>query len=122
LMQGDSHAYLVDHPLDGSAASATLASRHPYNPSADPTTYPPVTNLTRIVVPGSNGASPNGLDSWIKLVIDPSSRSVFQATLMSVNGPSAVVPDAPVTVLLSLTGLVTVGIVVQRRRRAALVW
>jgi hypothetical protein len=119
LMQGDSHVYTVDNPLDGTSA---LAALHPYNPTADPTTYPAVPNLTRIVVPGSNGASPNGLDSWIKVVVDPSTPQVFTTTLMPATLPPAVaIPEAPLTALLPLSAVALSGAayLVLRRRSAA---
>jgi hypothetical protein len=118
LLQGDSHFYLVDHPLDGTPASATVAGRHPYNPTANPQLYPPVTNLTRIVVPGSNGASPNGLDSWLKVVVDPSSPTVFSTSLHNVNEPPAVVPELPLAALASISALAVLGVTVVVRRRS----
>ncbi len=122
LMQGDSHIYKVDKPLDGSVASTALGALHPYNPSANPTAYPPVANLTRIVVPGSNGASPNGLDTWLKLTVDPSTPQVFSHQLLPVSTvPPVEIPEAPSVVLMSATmaaGLLLI-VTMQRRRRLA---
>lgn len=118
LMQGDSHGYRVDHPLDGSAASAALAALHPYDPSATPAAHPPVANLTRIIVPGSNGATPNGLDTWLKLTIDPTTPGVFSHVLLPVgSAPPVDVPEAPLSVLLPLSAVAGLGLVTMRRRR-----
>ena len=117
MLKGDRHSSLVDHPLDGWLGSATVAARHPSTPPADPQLYPPVTNLTRIVVPGSNGASPNGLDSCLKVVIDPSSPSVFSTSLRNVNEPPAIVPELPLAALASISALAVLGAVVVVRRR-----
>ena len=121
LLQGDSHTYKVDHPLDGSAGSASLAALHPYNPSGDPVASPPVPSLTRVVVPGSNGASPNGLDSWLKLTIDPSTPQVFGIQIRSVTAPGTDVPEAPLVLLLSLSAVVVAGaaLILVRRRQPA---
>ncbi len=121
LLQGDSHTYKIDNPLDGSTASAAMAALHPYNPSADPVASPPVPNFTRVVVPGSNGASPNGIDSWLALTIDPTTPAVFSIQLKSATVPPVDVPEAPLTVLLPLTALAATGAValVRQRRRAA---
>lgn len=111
VMQGDSHIYKVDKPLDGSVASAGLGALHPYNPSANPGLYPAVPNLTRIVVPGSNGATPNGLDTWLKLTVDPNAPEVFSHQLLPVSAPPVEVPEVPnaaiVFVALAATFVVT---------------
>jgi hypothetical protein len=60
VVQGDSHVYLVDHPLaEGSPVHGV-------------TTAAP--NVTRLVVQGSNTSE------WLKLVVDPTSRDVFTWT------------------------------------------
>lgn len=115
VMQGDSHIYKVDKPLDGSVASAALGALHPYNPSANPGLYPPVPNLTRIVVPGSNGATPNGLDTWLKLTVDPNSTEVFSHELLPVTGPGASVPEGPMA-LMVLMGLAATAVLMRQRQ------
>ena len=118
VMQGDSHIYKVDKPLDGTVASAALGALHPYNPSANPTAYPPVANLTRIVVPGSNGASPNGLDTWLKLTVDPNTPQVFSHQLLPVSTvPPVEIPEAPSVVLISATMGIGLFLVSRQRRR-----
>lgn len=115
LMQGDSHIYKIDKPLDGTAASAALAALHPYNPSANPTSFPPVPNLTRIVVPGSNGTAPNGLTHWLKVTIDPDASNVFSTQLMLVETPPVVVPEAPLTLLIPIAMGLTIAAFARRR-------
>lgn len=78
LLNGDSHAYGVDRPLDptdrtgcqdttgttGCTGGAILSTIHP---------APAVSNLTRITVQGST----NKPYEWLKLKIDPSTPTVF---------------------------------------------
>ena len=62
LINGDSHLYGADQPL-ADPASATGVVHHTQA----------VPNLTRITVQGSTN-TPN---EWLKLTIDPSTKSVF---------------------------------------------
>ncbi len=62
VLNGDSHLYLVDHPL-ADPNSATGMIHH----------TPKVRNLLRIVVQGSTNAPAE----WLRLTIDPRDRNVF---------------------------------------------
>jgi hypothetical protein len=65
VVNGDSHAFLVDHPL-ADPTSATGIIHH---------VGFAVPNLTRIVVDGSTN-----FKDWVKLVVDPSTPAVFSWT------------------------------------------
>lgn len=65
LVNGDSHLYEADHPLSDPTAAA-----YAYHPISAP-----VPNLTRITVDGSTN-----FKDWVKLVVDPTTASVFSWT------------------------------------------
>lgn len=62
LLEGDSHVFRVDHPLD---PSDPLYSRYPLGGLSAP-------NLTRLVVTGSTNPT-----EYLRLKVDPSTPSVF---------------------------------------------
>jgi hypothetical protein len=62
LINGDSHVYNVDHPME---SSSLYYSFHP--------AVGEVTNLTRLTVQGSTNPM-----QWVKLTVDPSAGTVFQ--------------------------------------------
>jgi hypothetical protein len=58
LLEGDSHAFTVDHPLAAGSPKHGVTSAAP--------------NLTRIVVAGETA-----VEEWLKLTIDPNAAELF---------------------------------------------
>jgi hypothetical protein len=67
ILQGDSHAYRVDHPFTGTDPL------YPLHPLAPPDLEAP--NVTRVVVDGSSEAN-----NYLKLTVDPADPDVFDWT------------------------------------------
>ena len=62
LINGDSHVYRVDHPMEPSS---------PYY-GFHPSSIGDVTNFTRLTVQGSTNPM-----EWVKLTVDPASSTPF---------------------------------------------
>lgn len=69
LLEGDSHGFLVDHPLTPGDPSY---SRYPLGGLSAP-------NLTRIVVEGSTNPT-----EYLRLTVDPATPQVFNWTRVPV--------------------------------------
>jgi hypothetical protein len=67
VLQGDSHGYLVDHPMENGDPIHGIVG--------------PVPNLTRIVAPGATATQ------WLRLRVDPSDVEVFSWEIANVPAP-----------------------------------
>ncbi|HXZ25654.1 MAG TPA: hypothetical protein VEI24_05475, partial [Nitrospiria bacterium] len=78
LLNGDSHLYHVDRPLDPADRTDCVDTSTTAGYTGGAVLFPvhgtqPVPNLTRITVQGST----NHPSEWLKLTIDPDSPAVF---------------------------------------------